>query len=425
MFALEDKLGPNVSKGRITIEVTSLSDPDKLEVAVSDNGIGLDGERYAAFCEIDTDFKKAKGGKGVGRLFWLDAFTSIRVDSRYLHHGSLLERAFNFVLNNFEQVVPLIDGQQATAGSKTGTTVRFGKLRTTEYAETFPRRADTFLRYFSAHFIADFLMGGGPKIMVNLDGDITEYPKAVAELVVGEPLKATFNHKEFGEISIVGFTCLAEASTGLEGRHQLHLLANERTVETRKVDNLLGLESLTRDDQTDLVFHGCISSEYLNLRVNEGRTAFNLTERTLKEISRVCMDAVRDKLLPEQVRQYMEKRRNDYSAFVERYASSRVTSVSRQCALTCTLRPLRTAFRRIDAMQSELAAIQPAAVAVHPVGLHVRAGSLFWAASLLTARCFYQSKLTRSYHKCDHRKWRGKPHYPAGKNPPPEGTFER
>ncbi|HOY79720.1 MAG TPA: hypothetical protein PLN33_18025, partial [Hyphomonadaceae bacterium] len=370
MFALEDKLGPNVSKGRITIEVTSLSDPDKLEVAVSDNGIGLDGERYAAFCEIDTDFKKAKGGKGVGRLFWLDAFTSIRVDSRYLHHGSLLERAFNFVLNNFEQVVPLIDGQQATAGSKTGTTVRFGKLRTTEYAETFPRRADTFLRYFSAHFIADFLMGGGPKIMVNLDGDITEYPKAVAELVVGEPLKATFNHKEFGEISIVGFTCLAEASTGLEGRHQLHLLANERTVETRKVDNLLGLESLTRDDQTDLVFHGCISSEYLNLRVNEGRTAFNLTERTLKEISRVCMDAVRDKLLPEQVRQYMEKRRNDYSAFVERYASSRVTSVSRQCALTCTLRPLRTAFRRIDAMQSELAIIEPAAVAIHPSNAH-------------------------------------------------------
>lgn len=50
-----------------------ISDPEKLEIVVSDNGIGLDQKRYDAFCEIDTDFKRAKGGKGVGRLFWLEA----------------------------------------------------------------------------------------------------------------------------------------------------------------------------------------------------------------------------------------------------------------------------------------------------------------------------------------------------------------
>jgi hypothetical protein len=53
--------------------------------------------------------------------------------------------------------------------------------------------------------------------------------------------------------------------------------------------------------------------------VNEGRTAFNLPERTLKEISRFCMDAVRERLLPDQVKKYVESRRQHYNAFVARH----------------------------------------------------------------------------------------------------------
>lgn len=120
-------------------------------------------------------------------------------------------------------------------------------------------------------------------------------------------------------MTIIGFTCQGEASTGLEGRHQLHLLANGRTVETRKVDNLLGVQDIERKGQTDLVFHGCLSGEYLDLRVNEGRTAFNLPERTLKDISRARMEIVREHLLKDQVEKYVEKRRKDYVTFVERY----------------------------------------------------------------------------------------------------------
>ncbi len=319
MFAIEDRLGPDVAEGRVDIRVTALSDPGRIEVVVSDNGIGLDVARYRAFCEIDTDFKRAKGGKGVGRLFWLDAFSTIRVESTYDKEGDQSRRVFDFVLNNDEQVVPIVEDEAVPAGMDKGTTITFSRLRTKEYADNFPKRADTFLRYFSAHFIADFLVGGGPSIFVDLDGELTKYPNAVAELTVGAPLETTFEHKDFGTLKITGFTCQAEASTGLDGRHQLHLLANGRTVETRKVDNLLGVENLDREGEGELVFHGCVSGEYLDIRVNEGRTAFNLSERVLKEISRACMDIVRERLLPDQVKKYVEKRRKDYVAFVERY----------------------------------------------------------------------------------------------------------
>lgn len=319
MFGIEDRFKNEVSDGRINIKVSRLSDPVEIGITISDNGIGLDADRYAAFCEIDTDFKRDRGGKGVGRLFWLDAFDKINVDSIYDFNGGLAKRAFEFALNNSEQVIPALEDQPASTTEAQGTRVRFSGIRSKEYADPFPKRADTFLRYFSAHFIADFLIGGGPAILLDVDGEKAEYPKAVSDLVIGQKMETSIVSDEFGELNIVGFVCRPEASTGLDGLHQLHLLANGRTVETRKVDNLLGVESLERDGEKDLAFHGCVSGEYLNLRVNEGRTAFNLTERTLKQISRLCMDAVRERMLSDQVRKYVEKRRKRYESFVERY----------------------------------------------------------------------------------------------------------
>lgn len=319
MFGIEDRYGDEVSSGRIDIVVSRLSDPAAIDITITDDGIGLDAERYRAFCEIDTDFKRSKGGKGVGRLFWLDAFEKIAVDSTYGLDGSTARRAFSFVLNNAEQVVSDYNDQPAHADAECGTRVRFRGIRSKEYADPFPKRTDTFLRYFSAHFIADFLIGGGPTIVLDVGGEAAEYPRAISDLVVGERMETSVVTEDFGELRIVGFVCRPEASTGLDGIHQLHLLANDRTVETRKVDNLLGIECLERDGETNLAFHGCVSGEYLDLRVNEGRTAFNLTERSLKQISRICMDAVRDRMLPDQVRKYVEKRRKRYEHFVERY----------------------------------------------------------------------------------------------------------
>jgi hypothetical protein len=202
MFAIEDQYDDKAAKGRIDIIVSKLSDPVAIKILIADDGIGLDAKRYAAFCEIDTDFKKSKGGKGVGRLFWLDAFNEIKVDSTYSSGWGTAKREFAFVLNNSEQVVPSVQDQPVADDEAHGTRVRFQGIRTKEYADPFPKRADTFLRYFSAHFIADFLMGGGPTILIDVDGEAVEYPKAVSDLVVGEAMEAAITSDEFGELHI-------------------------------------------------------------------------------------------------------------------------------------------------------------------------------------------------------------------------------
>ena len=209
-------------------------------------------KRYDVFCEIDTDFKKAKGGKGVGRLFWLDAFKGVRVESVYVEGHERKRRSFRFELNKDEQIVPTQDGSFADNG-ETGTKVTVTALRAEEYAQYFPRRPEMFLRYFRAQFIADFLIGGGPDVLVDIDGEVSRYPKEVTDLVVGEKLDSEpFVSADFGSLRIIGFACRPDASLGMDGNHQLHLLADGRTVESRKIDNLMGIKSLSREGANDL-----------------------------------------------------------------------------------------------------------------------------------------------------------------------------
>ena len=318
MFAVEDR--QNVSRPQRPCRCPDhrTKDPARVMIEVEDNGIGLDGPRYEAFCIVDTDFKKAKGGKGVGRLFWLDAFNQIRVESSYSEEGVDKRRAFRFELNNDEQIVP--DNPEGVAADRYGTLVQFAGLRAAEYIHHFPKRADTFLRYFTAHFIADFLMGNGPEVVVQIGDQIAQFPKEVSDLVISKSLKTgDFDTEDFGTLSIVGFLCRPEASTGLDGNHQLHLLADGRTVELRKIDNLLGMRSLSAQGEGGLFVHGCVTSGYLDKRVNEGRTAFNIPEKTLRDFTRLCVDEVKLKFFPDQLAGYLKERRESYEAFVSRH----------------------------------------------------------------------------------------------------------
>jgi hypothetical protein len=320
-FAIDDRMeGDPKHQGRVDITISSLSDMDKIQVVVRDNGIGLDDVRYGAFCEVDTDFKSEKGGKGVGRLYWLDAFSKTLIASQYKTAEGLENRTFTFELSNNEQIQPIKSEKSNFPSFGIGTEIRFRGLRAESYRKQFPKRRDTFLRYFSAHFISDFLVGNGADVFVDLDGDLTKYPDAVSDLVVGSALNGkTDEHEEFGALSIVGYTCKAEASTGLDGTHQLHLLANGRTVEPRKIDKLLGVLRIQRDGDDDLVFHGCVSGPYLDQHVNEGRTAFNLKESKLQELCRFCSDYVKKNFIADQIEEFENARRKDYQEFVQRY----------------------------------------------------------------------------------------------------------
>lgn len=320
-YAIEDRFEAKAgSNGLVRVTIRNLGHNDNIKIDVADNGIGLDHDRFEAFCIIDTDFKRTKGGKGVGRLFWLDAFSDVLVRSSHIADKQLVPRTFRFQLGNEDQIQNQTADVATLLMTEPGVSISFSGLRIKAYQEHFPKRADTFLRYFAAHFIADFLVGAGPKVVVDIDGEITEFPKVISELVEGPAMETgQFETAEFGMLEIRAFACDPRASTGLDGNHQLHLLGNGRTVESRKIDGLLGVTDIKAGDKDGLFFHACVSGEYLNDRVNEGRTAFNLSEKTLKELTRQCVEVVKTELLLDQVEEYKIVRRGRFEHFIARH----------------------------------------------------------------------------------------------------------
>lgn len=77
--AIEDRVAAGMTEpGLVRINILHLTDPYKFRDEIADNGIGLDDGRYEAFHTIDTDFKRTRGSKGAGRLFWLDVFECVK-----------------------------------------------------------------------------------------------------------------------------------------------------------------------------------------------------------------------------------------------------------------------------------------------------------------------------------------------------------
>lgn len=315
-FAIYDLFDDSATKvGKIEIDIENLNRLDRVKISVSDNGIGLDDLRYSAFCEVDTDYKKAKGGKGVGRLFWLDAFKDISVTSRF---GDEPEecRQFRFRLSKDEQINEDVD---LPSRPQIGTTISFHGVKNGEYEKRFPKRQETFLRYFTSHFISDFLLGVSPEIVLSLDGEVSKFPQQVRDLVFRDLDPVVWKSDEFGEISITGFICDLAASAGLEGNHQLHLLADGRTVETRKIDGLIGIGTIAGNASSDACLHVCVDAPFLDQRVNEGRTAFNIPESKIKELVREIVAKVKETFIVSQISEYQIERSENYRNFIKSY----------------------------------------------------------------------------------------------------------
>ncbi|MEM1149004.1 MAG: ATP-binding protein [Pseudomonadota bacterium] len=309
------------SHGRVSVEIKGLGSSD-ISVTVEDNGIGLDERHYEAFLEVDTEFKKDRGGKGVGRLYWLDAFTNIEVQSQYLdRHGSVRVRAFKFVLGDDEQIqeiAPTLDWNE----ERTGTIIKFRGLRSAAYIEKFPKQAAMVVNHTASEFIADFLSRNSPRITLSIEtraGAKTDaaFPDDVADLVALGPVQAEAVEIEgIGDFDVTAFLCDKRASRGMKLKHAVHLLGNGRTVESRKIDDLLGINDLEHEGQDELRVHLVVGSEFLDARTAESRTAFTIPEGELSDITRSVVTSVRNGIFAEKFRDWDKQRRFAFDQFL-------------------------------------------------------------------------------------------------------------
>ena len=69
---------------------------DVIGFKIQDNGVGFTDSNMESFQTLDSDYKMDKGCRGVGRLLWLKAFDSIRIQSTYVEDGKRFTREFVF-----------------------------------------------------------------------------------------------------------------------------------------------------------------------------------------------------------------------------------------------------------------------------------------------------------------------------------------
>jgi hypothetical protein len=319
--AIEERFGNKaIDEGRIDVTINDLKTPGTIEIIVSDNGIGLEDERFKAFCTTDTDFKIQKGGKGVGRLLWLDAFEKTSVVSIYQANGKLYQRSFEFQLTPKEQITNerVID---AKVGAQLGTIVRFVGLRGNAYSAKFPSRPRNLIRHFGSHFIAEFILGKSPQITISIGAESAFFPRDVHSLLEEDRGSVTIPTEGFGDLELASFICKRAASAEFDGFHQLHYVANGRTVTSRKIDGLLGIGRFGLADE--LVYHGCVSGEFLNERVNQERTHFNFDEAVSEEIAKTCAETIRNNILNDEIAGFDQSRLETMKGFLNDYPSFR------------------------------------------------------------------------------------------------------
>lgn len=290
IHATQDRFKDKVShSGKIEVIVESNQKKDGPIITVSDNGEGLNDRNFDAFTTTDTDNKINRGGKGVGRLLWLDCFSSIRVDSTYKLADNPKRIAFNFILSRDDQIQHFSDDMQPKPD--TGTEVIFTGLRNNGYKAHFPSRGAYIFNHFASHFLPTLIGENAPAIFVTCGDDTRKYPEELSKIILRREDVNDIPSLRFGNLSLKMMECDKVASSDLSGHHFVHFIAHDRTVKSQKIDAKLGFKYF--GPSVDRVFHACLFGDYFNKHVNQERTDFTFPDVEIENIiSDVCMEHI-------------------------------------------------------------------------------------------------------------------------------------
>lgn len=291
IHSVQAKFGDSVTtEGSVLVTVNTNRRKEGVWATVEDNGLGLDDRNWDAFTTTDTDNKLGIGGKGVGRLLWLDCFQKIDVKTVFQDGDRLTRRSFKFRLANEEQIKGYVEVPVASE-EETSFHVRFEGLRDNGYRTRFPGR-DTFIfQHLTSHFLPTFIGGRCPAVTVRVGDEVRHYPGDIDKIVHRKETAIELTTEEYGKLFLTLMECDKVASADLKGSHFVHFIAHDRTVHSQSIDGKLGLKYF--GPEGDRVFHAILTGEFLDRNVNQERTAFMFEDVILDRIiNDVCSEEI-------------------------------------------------------------------------------------------------------------------------------------
>jgi len=320
IHSTQDRFKDNVStQGKITVTLTMASRRAPSKIVVEDNGIGLDARNYDAFTTTDTDNKIARGGKGVGRLLWLDCFEAISITSMSVEIGDPKRRKFRFVLSQADQIQDYEEDKPDGTAPDTGVLIEFDGLRDNGYKAKFPGRPAYVFQHFTSHFLPTFIGSRSPRITVHCGDETRHYPDEINSIIHRRETIENIAAADYGSLTLTLMECDKVASADLQGSHFVHFIAHDRTVHSQKIDGKLGLKYF--GPKEDRVFHAVLTGKFLDDNVNQERTKFQFEDAVLDRIvSDVCTPHI-ENFLAGPLQSLRQDQRTRVKAITESYPS--------------------------------------------------------------------------------------------------------
>ncbi len=313
--------------GAIEIEIVR-SGGDLLEAGeassfkIRDNGVGFTDENFQSFGLSDSTYKQSRGGKGVGRLLWLKAFSRVEVASSYVQGGASMRRDFTFALpegvSGGEQPIPRPPGPVTTEVSL----IEFLH----EYRERCPRAAQTIATHLLEHFALVFISDRCPRVDVIDGGERISVNGLRSSLLVQQPGET--------ELEVAGhnFSLLHFHNYGNSSNadHLVCLCGNGRVVKSEHLHRISSSTPTRRITEIDtgrsFYYVGLVSGPALDQSTNAVRTNFSLDDAdtglpgvlTIDALGRAVCGVVEQHLAP-----HLKPLRDESEQRVERFIRSR------------------------------------------------------------------------------------------------------
>lgn len=279
MHAIQERFGKSwTDKGRVQIEFIREQNVLK-KIVVTDNGIGLNDYNFDSFLKTDSDYKKSKGGKGLGRFSWLLAFNEIKITSGFVRGDEHWLRAFNFS-NRTKPVHNHTLIKDATANIGTNLELSdFKKAFLDKYEST---TLEAIAKSTISHFILT-MFTGVPDILF-IDGDnelnIKEYwDRSVVDSKT----------EKMDEVLGISITHLM-LKPGITSKNIICISANYRSVESNDIGKLLGLKNALyyrRSKESDIElchYVGVLSGDLFDRATYSERTGLSIAKDLLNQI---------------------------------------------------------------------------------------------------------------------------------------------
>ena len=277
IYAIEER--GNLAEGKITVRVIRvkqqpLPDMDMHEehnivgFEIEDNGVGFDEKNYESFRTAETTYKLDKGGKGVGRFYWLKAFKKVEIESVYCYEDGKNFRKFEFDLNDAIQ-----EKEHTSTQKEQITTVKLIGFK--EEYRTLPtaykgggKIAQRILEHCMSYLIGDvvhqiYLVDGNNTISINkMFGDIEQ--DICTEKVEIKNYDFMISHLKL-------YSTYAKM-------HKIVFCANNREVTSYDIPKLLGTSVQFDESGNKFFYCAYVSSEYLDCHVDTSRMEFNIPQ---------------------------------------------------------------------------------------------------------------------------------------------------